>query len=81
MSHSDQVMDVMGVSRSASFHSGGLVAADELQCAEHEDGPDDDAGYADPAWGGGGLVEGDADKPASLRASVFLTVTPLLCSP
>src|SRR5438874_2730314 len=42
--------------------SGGLVAADELQRAEHEDRPDDDAGRADPARGGGGLGEGDAGE-------------------
>ena len=81
MSHSDQVMDVMGVSRSASFHPGGSVAAVELQCAEHE--PEDDAGYADPAWGGGGLGEGDADEPASLRhrrsrRSLLLPMSPPL---
>ena len=40
--------------------AGALVAADELQRAEHEDGPDDDAEDADPGWGGGGLREGDA---------------------
>src|SRR5438034_11311928 len=39
-----------------------LVAADELQRAEHEDRPDDAAEAADPGRGGGGLRQGCAGE-------------------
>jgi hypothetical protein len=39
------------------------MAADELERGEHEDRPDDNADYADPAGRGGGLGERDAGEP------------------
>jgi len=48
----------------------GLVAADELRRAQHQDRPDDDAEDPDPARSGGGLREGDAGErgPGAARA-------------
>jgi hypothetical protein len=46
------------------------MAADELQRADHEDRPDDDADDADPARDGAGLRQGRAgqDRPCSREA-------------